>query len=539
MADPTPEVGLPNTEWLEIKNVSSQALNIQGMRLAKPGGTLSGPMPSLVLAPDSAVVICTASQVAALSVFGRTVSVTSFPSLGNTADLIWLQNAQGEVIHAVDYTIAWYKNDIKADGGWTLEMIDSRFPCQGIENWTASVHPRGGTPGQPNSVARANADSRPPQLINAFANTATSITLTLNEPLLQGAGAAANYTVSDGVTVTTAVAQPPLHNQVLLGLGAALQAGRVYTVRVSNVADCAGNAIAAASEARVGLAQQADSLDVVVNELLFNPIPLANDYVELYNRSNKIIDLASLNIANRSSTSGNIGSITRLTANNTLLFPKEWVAFTADTAQLKQLFTVANPQNLYPIGLPSYPDDKGWVVLMNTQGAIIDELAYDQRWHFALVDNREGVALERISYEAPTNSRDNWTSAAKSSGFGTPTAQNSQHKAPTDVLQGEIVVEPRLFSPDNDGFEDFALIRFRLDQPGYVGNITIMDAAGRPVRVLQRNATLAQTGSFRWDGLGDKQQRLPVGTYIVYTEIFNLQGQKRTFKNTVAIARKF
>ncbi|HMP92877.1 MAG TPA: lamin tail domain-containing protein, partial [Phnomibacter sp.] len=379
----------------------------------------------------------------------------------------------------------------------------------------------------------------PPQLINAFANTATSITLTLNEPLLQGAGAAANYTVSDGVTVTTAVAQPPLHNQVLLGLGAALQAGRVYTVRVSNVADCAGNAIAAASEARVGLAQQADSLDVVVNELLFNPIPLANDYVELYNRSNKIIDLASLNIANRSSTSGNIGSITRLTANNTLLFPKEWVAFTADTAQLKQLFTVANPQNLYPIGLPSYPDDKGWVVLMNTQGAIIDELAYDQRWHFALVDNREGVALERISYEAPTNSRDNWTSAAKSSGFGTPTAQNSQHKAPTDVLQGEIVVEPRLFSPDNDGFEDFALIRFRLDQPGYVGNITIMDAAGRPVRVLQRNATLAQTGSFRWDGLGDKQQRLPVGTYIVYTEIFNLQGQKRTFKNTVAIARKF
>jgi len=66
-----------------------------------------------------------------------------------------------------------------------------------------------------------------------------------------------------------------------------------------------------------------------------------------------------------------------------------------------------------------------------------------------------------------------------------------------------------------------------------------MDAAGRPVRVLQRNTTCSATGSFLWDGLNDKQQKVPVGTYIVFTEIFNLSGSRQAFKNTVSVARKF
>ena len=75
-------------------------------------------------------------------------------------------------------------------------------------------------------------------------------------------------------------------------------------------------------------------------------------------------------------------------------------------------------------------------------------------------------------------------------------------------------------------------------QPGYVANITIFDAAGRPVRNLVRNGTLALSGYWNWDGLDDKGMKLPVGTYIIFTEIFNLQGKKDRFKNTVVLARK-
>jgi len=72
-----------------------------------------------------------------------------------------------------------------------------------------------------------------------------------------------------------------------------------------------------------------------------------------------------------------------------------------------------------------------------------------------------------------------------------------------------------------------------------VGNITIMDAAGRAIRILQRNTTLTARGSFRWDGLNDKQQRVPVGNYVVWFEVFNLEGQKQVFKKGVTIARRF
>ena len=55
-------------------------------------------------------------------------------------------------------------------------------------------------------------------------------------------------------------------------------------------------------------------------------------------------------------------------------------------------------------------------------------------------------------------------------------------------------------------------------------NVTVFDASGRPVRALQRNALCGQTGSFRWDGLDDKFAKLPLGPYVIFTEIFNLEG---------------
>ncbi len=106
-------------------------------------------------------------------------------------------------------------------------------------------------------------------------------------------------------------------------------------------------------------------------------------------------------------------------------------------------------------------------------------------------------------------------------------------------MQGIISISPKIFSPDNDGFDDFATISYQMTAPGYVANITIFDANGRPVRYLVKNATLALKGNFRWDGLNEKLEQLPIGVYIVFTEIFNLQGKTKKFKNVVTLARKF
>ena len=187
--------------------------------------------------------------------------------------------------------------------------------------------------------------------------------------------------------------------------------------------------------------------------------------------------------------------------------------------------------------MPSFNDDKGDAIILNAQGNITDELKYDEKWHFKLIENREGVALERIDYNASTQSQDNWHSAATSVGYGTPTYKNSQYRLDLQV-QGEITVTPEIVSPDNDGMDDFATIDYSFPSPGYVANITIFDANGRAIRYLQRNALCGIKGNFRWDGLGEKFQKLPVGIYIIYTEVFNLKGKKKQFKNTIVLARR-
>ncbi|HSN08233.1 MAG TPA: gliding motility-associated C-terminal domain-containing protein, partial [Hanamia sp.] len=186
--------------------------------------------------------------------------------------------------------------------------------------------------------------------------------------------------------------------------------------------------------------------------------------------------------------------------------------------------------------LPSFPNDKGNVVILDEQKNIIDEVGYSDKWHFPLIHNTEGVSLERINYNAPSV-QSNFHSAATSVGYGTPGYKNSQYKL-MEEFRGDITVTPAIFSPDNDGNEDFAIINYKFPTPGYVANITIFDASGRPVRYLEKNSLSGTSGYYRWDGLDDKSGKLPQGIYIIYTEIFNKEGKKKQFKNTIVLARK-
>jgi hypothetical protein len=538
MSDPTPQINLPNFEWIEIKNTSAAPINLQNWRVGDGNG-VSGALPNFVLQPDSFAIICGTTAAATMQQYGRTFGVTSFPSLDNDGELIFIRSNTGITIHAVEYNKNWHSNAVKSDGGWTLEMVDTKNPCSGSSNWKSSTDTRGGSPGIKNSVDGSNKDQTPPALIRAFATDSVTVVVSFDEPLdsLKGA-TAANYSISDGIgTPLTAVSISPLFNNVQLKLATPLQRNRVYTVTANNVSDCSNNTIGAFKTAKLGLSSIAGSTAVVINEILFNPGSNATDYVELYNRSNQIINLKELLIANRSA--GAVANLRQLSLENIAFFPGEYLVVSEDDALVKTNYTAKNLTAFVNVSsMPSYPDDKGTVLLVNQAGAVVDELAYDEKWHFALIDNREGVALERIDPNERTQNKDNWTSAAKDAGYGTPTYQNSQFRQDLQV-KGDVNTSPEVFSPDNDGTDDFLTIVYNFPESGYVMNITVFDAGGRAVKALQRNALCGQTGSFRWDGLDDKFAKLPLGPYIIFAEVFNLQGKVKRFKKQVVLARRF
>lgn len=537
MADPSPQVGLPNNEWIELKNTTAAPVNLQNWRIGDASGQ-SGPMPNFTLQPDSFVIVCTGSAVAALSAFGTTISVTSFPSLDNDGDQLFIKAANGTIIHAIAYTSGWYQNDLKKEGGWTLEMIDTKNPCTGMDNWKASSSAAGGTPGKKNSVEALNNDATAPQLKRAYTTDNVTIILVYDEPVDSLSGATiSSYSIDGGLTLISAASIAPLFNQVQLKAATPLQANTVYNITANNIKDCKGNMIGNANKVRVGLPEDAAAGEFIINEILFNPRSNAFDYVEFYNNSNRIFDASKLYIANRNS-SGVISSIKVLSAVPFYIFPGDFIVETEDANNLSLQYLVKNPDHVLLISSPpSFPDDEGTVITLNFQGNVIDEVKYKDDWHFKLIDNAEGVAIERIDPAGVSQDAANWTSAASTSGYGTPTYKNSQYKLLSSI-NAVIAVTPKVFSPDNDGRDDIATIQYKVAEPGYIANITIFDASGRAVRNLVRNGTLGLEGYWNWDGLDDKGLKLPIGTYIVFTEIFNLQGKKEKFKNAVVLARK-
>ena len=539
MADPSPAKGLPEAEFIELANTSGKSINLFGWNIVYATGTATIST-AFVLQPDSFVIVCSASTKARWAQFGTTLAASSFPSLSNTSELLSLRSADGKLIHAVQYNKAWYRNDLKSEGGWTLEMIDLHNACSGASNWKACTDDKGGTPGKRNAASGVNPDRLSPTLVHAYAPDSASVVMVFDEPL-DSAGAAdiQKYMISDGIGIPARViVLSPLFNRVVIYMGKALQKTKAYMVTVKSISDCSGNTLPGTSSVKTGVAALPDSSDLVINEVLFNPKPGGTDYVEIYNRSKNIFDIKNLYLANRSG-SNQLGSLSPLSVESRLLFPTDYLVVTEDAAMIQQQYAVKNRAAFAQVStMPSYPNDKGTVVLLNAAGKILDELSYDERWQFPLISNPQGVALERIDYNKPTQDAANWHSAASTAGYGTPTYQNSQLSTGSQVA-GSIVTEPAIISPDNDGFNDFTTFTYRFPEPGYVCNITLYNAAGIPVLALAHNAACGTSGYFRWNGLDQRNARLPMGVYIALIEVFNLKGKTGIFKKAVTVAGSF
>src|SRR5690606_26381437 len=137
MPDPDPPVGLPNAEFVELFNTTTdRTFDLTGWKITDGSGT--GTLPAVLIPPGGHVILSGTSNAALFAGFGTVVGVPAFPSLNNDGDPMELWDASGTVIDAVTYSSTWYNDAIKANGGWTLERIDPFTPCSSAANWTAS-----------------------------------------------------------------------------------------------------------------------------------------------------------------------------------------------------------------------------------------------------------------------------------------------------------------------------------------------------------------------------------------------------------------
>ena len=539
MPDPDPAINLPTEEYVELKNRTPFKINLKNWTISTPTSTKK--IPNLTIEPDSFVVLTAAGNFNAFDNYGVFVyEVTSFPSLLNDGTTLTIRDSNGVVINSIAYTSSWYNDAGKVDGGWSMEQIDANNPCGGQSNWRASTNAYGGTPGRRNSVISSNTDNTSPILERIAVLSADTIMLFFNESLdslsLQNP---ASYTFDNGLTAPTYILPISADfKKVKLKLSSSLVWSTIYNCTVTgNIKDCVGNLISTGSSALFGLPLPALPNDVVINEVLFDPTTTGIDFVELYNRSNKIIDLKDLRIGSMDTLTSILTYTEKITEDGYLLFPETYIVLSENGTTVKREFQTINPKGFYDIvDLPSMNIDDDVVTLSDKNAIVIDNLIYTSKMHFPLLVSTKGVSLERIDFNRPTNDKTNWNSASEAVGFATPAYKNSQYLL-ADGGSGVSITNP-LFSPDNDGYNDVLNINYKLDEIGKIANIYIYDSKGRQVRYLVRNQQLQQEGSVSWNGINDDNEKAPIGIYVVYIELFNLSGKLNKYKLSCTLAGK-
>ncbi|MFM2394677.1 MAG: hypothetical protein RLZZ546_2659, partial [Bacteroidota bacterium] len=158
-----------------------------------------------------------------------------------------------------------------------------------------------------------------------------------------------------------------------------------------------------------------------LSEILFDPYVNKEDFIEIYNASNKKLSLKSINIRNRNN--GQLKTI----VNDILIEAKSYLAFSKSSQSLADVYK-ASPQNIIDNDLPAFNNDAGYVSIELLDGTILDEFEYSDKWHLFPDEektSKEGVSLEKIKLLPFSNERYNWHSSNKNFLYATPGYINS------------------------------------------------------------------------------------------------------------------
>jgi hypothetical protein len=373
-------------------------------------------------------------------------------------------------------------------------------------------------------------DIEPPSVIEVMAAGNNTLMVNFSEPVIEAeATVVENYSLNNGIGNPLFVTPlGVLGNQYLLEFAQNFDASKAYFLTVSGISDFNENVL----EEQVVeflFAGQPEPGDLWLSEILFDPYPNGEDFVEIYNSSNKFLELMGLSIRNdRKDESRTISGSLILPANS-------YLALTPEVDFLFQEYKPEPGANIENQELPSFNNDSGNVMLVSLSGIVLDSFDYSESLHFPLLDDTEGVSLERVSFEVESGNERNWQSAAKNVRYATPGYKNSNS---IPMLSGgdKFVILNESFSPNQDGEDDQMILSYNLEKSGYVANIIVYDASGFRIKELSNNELLSSQGIVTWDGTGEDNKILDLGIYVVVGNVFHPDGDSINFKKTTVLA---
>ncbi|MBN3581117.1 lamin tail domain-containing protein [Algoriphagus aestuarii] len=530
---PAPRAGLdlPNVEYVELLNTENYSIRTTGMTWSNSRSSTS--LSDTWIEPDEYVILIPANQQESMTNFGKLIPINSWPTLLNAGDLLSLKSQNGEAIDQISYSSASWESTEKASSGYSLEVVNPFLLCDQSELLKTSTAILRGTPGLENSVFDQTIDQNPPVLTSILFLDSLTVQASFSEPI--NFEFETDLWLSHPVLVFDSVYQQTSVS-ILIQLKEPAMPSVLYRLTLEGIGDCSGNKMQS-KEFEIILPASPAKGEVLINELLFNPKTGRPKFVELFNASEKYIDVGQLKLGNLDENN-QVDQVKPISQNGMILPPKSYLAITTDTFKLRQDF----PKSILGMftqvsSLPSYPIVGGTVVLLDESEQALELFPFNEDLHHPLLRDPKGVSLERISILSDANLNHNWHSASGNEDYGTPGRKNSQ------VFEGGfdkevILISPEVFDPEGSNGQAFATISYQLEQSGWVGSFEIYDLAGRLIHVLDRNAILGSSGLYTWEGTDDMGVKVPPGYYVLMVEVFDLQGSIQVFKKTIVVATR-
>ena len=538
MADPLPTVNLPPYEYIELYNKTPYEINLKNWKLKIndseiliKDGKINGNSYIIITHPDAYY---------SFENYGNVLPVLPSTSiLTNSGGRIILITDKGNIMHFVEYSDAWYGSSSKAEGGWSLELIDPNNPCGEKKNWIASKDPNGGTPGKVNSNFKANPDKQIPELTH-------SVLLNIDTLLLFFSESISKLLDKNDIFVDNDIGNPievgffdDIQKIVFCRFNKNFENNKIYKVQILNrFNDCAGNQSNLDSYSYFGIPDTVIERDIVINEVLIYPKDGGSEYIELFNKSNKLLSLKDIFLAKVDNITNTINEVYPLSNYGFYIFPNDYVVVTKSKEGVVNYYYVPYPNKINETYIPNFNSNEDIITIVDKSLRVIDQFFYKSSMHHPLLESNKGVALERINPYQETNEISNWHSAASTVGYGTPTYKNSQYFN-LNITESSFSIEPEIFSPDMDGYNDVLFIKYKLDKAGYMVSINIFDYKGRLVKKLINNYLCGTEGYFIWDGTTDENTKAYSGIYVILIELFNLSGSIQNIKKICVLANKF
>lgn len=494
MADPTPSLGCPEIEYIELYNASSDTVLLNNWKWVNT--TSIQTFQNWTLLPFSFLVICDQQDV--LQWNFPVMGLEGFLSLTNSGDSLTLLDATDQVVDFVHYNANYY-HSIETEGGIALELIDPVTLCSGASNWRPSLSENGGTPGLSNSVLDMQHGEEPVKILDWGIDLEGNIHLWPSLPITEDSIALhfnntlQYFPIQCGLDSCIITPNTSLYNGVITidSLQVCHQTQRLdfsidYRIPKDTAVAC------------------------WVQEILFNPEDPCPSFVELYNPNNFALSLNNWKISNEKDEPMDIQR------HHHFIPAKGVMAITEEPNQLRACFPQHdNPhQQLHGCAqLPYFTQSEGQIALYyNNQRR--DHVFYNEEMHATGIESYSGKSLEKL---IPYQENAQWLTASESAGYATPGQINSQRFVPQDTHQNW-TLSPICFSPNGDGQDDFVQIQWNNAPPNEWVQWYIVNEAGLPI-YEQQAEWAGNTRQWTWDGRDMNGILCPIGLYgwVVYS----------------------